>query len=56
MKLALLSDIHLYRKPQRLRCALQAAEGAQVLLSVVVLQNKCFDPLVEEQVQHRDQR
>jgi predicted phosphodiesterase len=32
MKLALLSDIHLYRKPQRLRCALGAAAEAQVLL------------------------
>ncbi len=34
MKLALINDVHLYRKPQRLLCALEAAKGAQALLMV----------------------
>lgn len=32
MKIAVLSDIHLYRRTERLQCALRAAEGADVLL------------------------
>ena len=32
MKIAVLTDIHLYRKTDRVRCALAAAEGADVLL------------------------
>lgn len=32
MKIAVLSDIHLYRKTERVRCALEAAKGAEALL------------------------